>query len=347
MARCAPRHKALATALIAASLLALAAAALVGRPSDKKAAPRDFPLSLWASATNDDYVGSETCAGCHAENAASFERSGHATFSNNPKAANGHRGCESCHGPGKTHIEHVSDGDATKFIFRPSSAKPAEVSSACLRCHSDVMTSNHWKRTEHARGNVSCLSCHYIHKDSEQDRPAVRAQKAARTIKSPIYVAARETNKLLRDSEANMCGACHQREAGEFRKSFHHPVPEGRVVCSDCHQLHPSRAGIKNAAGQTASNTGRQMCVKCHADKAGPFVYQHDPVAGDSGDGCTECHKPHGSTNPKLLSTLSRSLCNQCHTEKAATHYPGQTCWAGGCHAALHGSNTSQYLVGW
>jgi hypothetical protein len=42
------------------------------------------------------------------------------------------------------------------------------------------------------------------------------------------------------------------------------------------------------------------LCYKCHADKQGPFVFEHAPLKVE---GCTACHDPHGSANPKLLKT--------------------------------------------
>lgn len=346
MARCGPWRLAFSTALISASLLGLAAACLVSQtPQPAPKQPKDFPVNLWSAAKSDDYVGDEACTGCHADQAASLKRSAHAAFVSRASLPAGHKGCEACHGPGKKHIERISEGDAANYIFRPTSAKPAEVSRACLRCHESTMTASHWKRTGHAKADVSCLSCHYVHKDAEQDRPAIKSARAAKTVRSAVFPVARETGHLLRDSEANLCASCHQREVNEFRRSFHHPVPEGRMTCSDCHSLHPGKNQASKTAGRTGARTGQEACVKCHADKAGPFVYSHDPVSGNSGEGCAECHRPHGSGAPKMLTALSRGLCNQCHSDKAVTHYPGQTCWSSLCHAGLHGSNHDPKLI--
>ena len=106
------------------------------------------------------------------------------------------------------------------------------------------------------------------------------------------------------------------------------------MLCSDCHNAHPTK---NDKLRQTAT---KDACVSCHSEFAGPFVHEHDPVAGFTGKGCAECHKPHGSHNPKMLNSFSRGLCAQCHTDKLSTHYPGRTCWTAGCHVASHGSNT-------
>jgi hypothetical protein len=43
---------------------------------------------------------------------------------------------------------------------------------------------------------------------------------------------------------------------------------------------------LRNSAG------GDSTCVKCHADKQGPFVYERAPVKVE---GCQVCHTPQPS----------------------------------------------------
>jgi predicted CXXCH cytochrome family protein len=65
-------------------------------------------------------------------------------------------------------------------------------------------------------------------------------------------------------------------------------------------------------------------------------------------EGCTSCHTPHGSTNPRLLKlSVVNILCLQCHTfptqgpagpaHNQSAKY--QACTM--CHVAIHGSNFS------
>jgi len=44
--------------------------------------------------------------------------------------------------------------------------------------------------------------------------------------------------------------------------------------------------------------TNEETCLRCHADKRGPFVFEHPPVKVE---GCEGCHVPHGSMNARLL----------------------------------------------
>jgi len=92
-------------------------------------------------------------------------------------------------------------------------------------------------------------------------------------------------------------------------------------------------------------------CYSCHAEKRGPFLWEHAPVRED----CSICHEPHGSNNPTLLKTRMPQLCQQCHIAGGGhppTPYGGPnpgpplsierrvgaaSCL--NCHTEVHGSN--------
>lgn len=285
-------------------------------------AQESFPLRLFKQAKAEDFAGSEACSECHAETAAAFPNSGHATFMEGKKLPVDKQGCEGCHGPGMIHVREENP----EVIAYPKMS-PKQVAQACLRCHASTMKLSHWYQTEHARANVSCVSCHQIH-----------PSKPGPTVKNDIFAAVKTSSKLLKGSEPTLCSSCHQSEAAQFRMNSRHPIPEGRMICSDCHTPHPVSTKAK-------VDGMKEKCVTCHADIAGPFTFEHDPVAGWVGDGCGECHRAHGTQNPKLLKATSRGLCSQCHTDKATTHFPGRTCWTAGCHVAPHGSNTSSRFL--
>jgi DmsE family decaheme c-type cytochrome len=93
-----------------------------------------------------------------------------------------------------------------------------------------------------------------------------------------------------------------------------------------------------------------EVCFTCHAEKRGPFLFEHAPVR----DSCVNCHTPHGSNHEKLLVTARPLLCQQCHAQPL---HPAELITRGGmangpfpdvrllsrscsnCHSQIHGSN--------
>lgn len=253
-----------------------------------------------------DFVGSDVCATCHADVAKKFEGNPHSKL--NLLHGSG-TACESCHGPGKAHVE--GGGDVTK-IRQISKMSTKDVDATCLGCHAG--THPNFERSPHAKAGVGCTGCHSVH---EGDTEA----------------------KLLKAAQPKLCFQCHADIKPQFDMPFHHKVNEGLVKCSDCHDPHGTFGpnNIKSTADQNA------ICTKCHAETRGPWVFEHAAIKGE---GCTACHSPHGSQNPRLLNVANiNQLCNQCHSPVAASTVHGinagsaerQPCI--NCHTFIHGSN--------
>jgi len=259
-----------------------------------------------------EFAGSEMCATCHEEVAKGFAENPHVKMAQ-MHGANGVT-CENCHGPGK---EHAESADPSK-IFNPSKATAKEVDAKCLSCHR--VDHANFQHSGHGDANVSCIGCHSIHDGEDRQQQLKVAQPA-------------------------LCYQCHTDVKPQFSMPFHHRVDEGAVSCSDCHDPHGTfgRKGLRASAQQDA------VCTKCHSETAGPFVYEHAVVKTE---GCTACHFPHGSPNPRLLNRANvNTLCLECHspsmnftagepmgpTHNQATQY--QSCTM--CHSDIHGSNVS------
>ncbi|OGX06421.1 MAG: hypothetical protein A2Z88_07105 [Omnitrophica WOR_2 bacterium GWA2_47_8] len=142
-----------------------------------------------------------------------------------------------------------------------------------------------------------------------------------------------------------ICFSCHLDKKTQFRLPYRHPVLEGKMSCSDCHDLHGSEAKPWTTTKMEGVN---EACFKCHQDQEGPFVYEHAAMR----EGCATCHKVHGSINNKMLVAKDANLCLRCHGQSdypnmglpAGTHtnrLGRATCWSGGCHEHPHGSNFS------
>ena len=222
-----------------------------------------FPPALAAPQENsgppsqkktDQYVGVDVCKTCHEDlYKKNFENTAHFKTTLN----DGH-GCESCHGPGSAHVE--GGGDVSKIVSFKSMSKQ-DANALCLTCHGAKHEQRHFAASAHASNDVGCLDCHSPHNAKEPEHLLVRAQPS-------------------------LCYGCHATAKADFAKPYHHRVDEGLIQCSDCHNVH----GTATLRQVRAMPSGDAICVKCHADKQGPFVYEHVPVKTE---GCSSCqHAP-------------------------------------------------------
>jgi DmsE family decaheme c-type cytochrome len=277
-----------------------------------------------------DFVGSNVCKTCHGDIWSSFYKNPHYKSIAAGNEPPDRTGCESCHGPGKAHVE-AHGGKATIAAF--SELAPAKVLDACLRCHGETLSRANIRRSNHTLNDVVCTNCHSIHKSS-----------------TPKF--------LLAKKQTDLCYGCHQDVRSQFSMPFKHRVNEGFMTCTDCHNPHGAfpptwrMASRPRMVEQVLAN--EEPCLKCHSEKRGPFVFEHEPVRVD---GCETCHYPHGSVNSRLLRRpVVFTLCLECHNGVAAgfgrlnnsilttspTHNMSdpryQNCTV--CHVRIHGSNS-------
>ncbi len=299
-------------------------------PVDKKFLEQDHP---GPEATK---VGMEACGDCHGKQVAKFSASKHAVYLRKVVAEKGEV-CEYCHGPASEHVDERANVKILHFPQR-SAYTVKRTTELCVSCHTAVLDKPHWQGNTHAMADVSCVDCHSFHQDDTQPYLLRKPD-----IKVTNNVAFRYDEKHPTTNQAinGACLNCHREQQSQLRMRSHHPLFEDRVNCADCHEPHKSTDPMLLAENRDLSET----CLKCHTNKRGPFVFEHEPArVGGLGDSCLTCHRPHGSPNPKLTVAFGRGLCIQCHTDinQDAAHLnrPG-SCWRSGCHSDIHGSNTS------
>lgn len=266
--------------------------------------------------------GADTCLACHDdETSLAVFQTKHAV-PGDPRSPFGHGNlqCESCHGPGGAHAPRVRRGEERPPVIQFGSDRDTPVSvqnGMCLECHNaDVGIG--WHAGPHDGDDVACADCHISH--------------AAR---DPVLQTA---------SQPQVCFGCHQLQRSETLKAFAHPIFEGKMDCAGCHSPHGA-----TTEAQLARQTLNDTCFECHAEKRGPYLWEHAPVSED----CGLCHAPHGSNHPGMLSSRAPLLCQSCHSQSGhpsiaqdtgglASDMPsqfllGQSCL--NCHEQVHGSN--------
>ena len=247
--------------------------------------------------------------------------------------------CTSCHGESEGHTQRsdkdrprpdityndmksaVPGAERVKNDVRYSASPAAERNSACLGCHQGGERI-FWSDSSHSNRDVACNNCHQVHTANDRVRD--------------------------KETQTEMCFTCHKEQRAQMHRSSHHPVLEGLMGCSDCHNPHGS-AGTR----QLVKDSVNETCYQCHPEKRGPFIHNHQPVTED----CTICHNPHGTTIAKMLKARPPFLCQECHSHTghpsqaaALPNVPstssrnlgsvGRGCL--NCHTNIHGSNSTQ-----
>lgn len=280
-------------------------------------APKDLVLN-----------GDAKCTACHDEGDApgllAIGKTKHGTRADGRTPS-----CTSCHGDSASHTGYKGSAKPPapdRSFGKKSTNTAAERNTACLTCHEKDTKRHQWTGSAHQVNDVSCTSCHEVHTAHDKVRD--------------------------KRTQPQVCYACHKEQRSESKKMSHHPIGEGKVTCSDCHNAHGSAAGKL-----LKKNTLNETCYSCHAEKRGPFLWEHQPVAED----CSSCHTAHGSNITPLLKSRSPVLCSECHngphnskvpagtslggvsaggtlgTNGVSENYTGYACQ--NCHTMVHGSN--------
>ncbi len=214
-------------------------------------------------------VPNDVCANCH-EQTETFHQTLHGIYFSEDSDLMEY-GCESCHGSA---VEHIDEGDPEKII-NPANRDQFGGDYLCLNCHRDHQF-DEWSFSAHNGANVGCSGCHTIHVPAEQS---------------------------VKNDAPELCYGCHTNVRAAAFMPSRHPIAESKMSCIDCHNVH---------GGQTSfarNFTNRELCFSCHAEKEGPFVYEHAPVNED----CMICHTAHGSVANNLLKQAEPALCLNCH----------------------------------
>lgn len=189
--------------------------------------------------------------------------------------------CTNCHGDSDRHVNHKGSDKPPKPERTFGKGAKTTVESrneACLSCHEKDAQRHLWQGSIHEARGVACSNCHETHTGNDK----VRDKRA----------------------QPEVCFSCHKEQRAQIEKPSHHPIAEGKMSCSDCHNPHGS-LGPKLLVKRSTNAT----CYTCHAEKRGPFVHNHAPVVED----CANCHNPHGTVADSLLKTRPPFLCQQCH----------------------------------
>lgn len=220
----------------------------------------------------------EVCLGCHLEQQKVMTAGSH-WVSGDPRTPVNLKECSTCHGDTEEHV--LSAGEAVDkglqgYTPKNTRMTPPEQNAVCMSCHKESALL-HWDTSGHAAADVGCVGCHRMHQ---------------------------EDKVLAKRTQPGVCYECHTGMRALENKPYGHPVREQKMTCTDCHGSH---GGPGDASLKTFSIN--DTCYTCHAEKRGPFLWEHVPVS----ENCILCHSAHGSINAGMLNRRKPHLCQSCH----------------------------------
>ena len=246
-----------------------------------------------AAAQTGTYVGEATCIGCHDTEGKTF----HQTYT--ARAESPHAGGrEGLRELPRARPSPLDDPSKPGSIRRFGTMAPRDVSETCLTCHSRGSHAQ-WKGSMHDARNLTCSTCHSVHNPKS------------------------EVAQLKTETVIDTCATCHRTEVAKLQRSGHMPLREGKMDCASCHDPH----GTTNVRMLRVGNWVNETCVSCHAEKRGPYLWDHAPVR----EACNTCHDPHGANNERMLVAKLPMLCQRCHigTRHPSTIYDANQLTAG------------------
>lgn len=211
------------------------------------------------------------CADCH-------DKAVNPTFLKT-EHAQAEQNCAKCHNNVAEHFKAQSAGDTKGPVPSLKKVKAEELNQTCLNCHEKNNQAS-YDGSMHARQNVACTNCHSVH--------------------NPKSV----NGQLKTKNDAETCFSCHKSERAKMMRTSHHPVREGKMGCSSCHNPHEG-----NRPKMLKAESINDLCFQCHTEKRGPYLFEHAPVRED----CVSCHDVHGSNHERLLVQKMPTLCWNCH----------------------------------
>jgi predicted CXXCH cytochrome family protein len=239
------------------------------------------------------------CDKCHTTNGATnlaLDTAGYFSVSADAKKYYQDVQCESCHGPGATHISSPDETQPLASIHADTAAV-----NGCATCHTGAHEPfvDQWRQSLHgivepaANNNAACAGCHSGQGALARFDTKVNYTEKASTTWEPITCSVchdphgSDNPHQLRypistpDLTTNLCMQCHYRRANPDPTSSRGPhSPQGPMLLGEAGWVPPN---FQYAATQQASTHGSlanpNLCVTCHmefydvTDKAtGAFV---------------------------------------------------------------------------
>jgi predicted CXXCH cytochrome family protein len=222
-------------------------------------------------------------------------------------------GCESCHGPGKAHVDWAQGERKTK---NPGFSNDLSKLSPWLPVENSPTF--RYQGEGNAHGQIgTCAACHSRRAEMDEDH-------AGKAYSDLFQLRLIDDGLYFPDGQV-------QDEVYEYGSFLQSKMFQAGVACSNCHQPHSGKLVAE----------GNAVCGQCHNPTVFDVPEHHHHSKGSAGAACVNCHMPETTymgvdarrdhsfrvPQPELTTELDiPNACNSCHTDKDAV-------WAS---AAIH-----------
>ena len=152
-----------------------------------------------------------------------------------------------------------------------------------------------WHSSTHSLYGVACTDCHNPHPHT-----GVQADRE------------HQPHRRSRGQNECRCRSMSRRSVTSAMPTSTRKTPCRRTIRSrKARWSAPIATTLTDRPRTTCKEpTVNLVCYQCHAEKQGPFAYEHPPVT----ENCGICHNPHGTVANNLLHQPATFLCLRCHT---------------------------------
>ena len=237
------------------------------------------------------------CQDCHdpqySEPIAEMLQSAHWDASN-PDTPGAQDDCRSCHGASGQHRQRPTQVQPGTSFGPRWSATIAEQNNTCLACHAETAHAD-WADGKHASENLTCVTCHDLHKEDLVRTPSGQTQ---------------------------VCTVCHKVQK-EGVHSFGGSQGQDDPPCSQCHDPH-----VDPAPQVTLLASRSEGCRNCHdlAKMAGDRLVSdtaksYHKIMVSTARTCIDCHRGviHGAGHQEAVTEPAAVASNE-----VALFFPGQ-----------------------
>jgi Tfp pilus assembly protein PilF len=248
------------------------------------------------------------CQGCHASQLG--VRLDSATHRYDVRFTSLAINCESCHGPGRRHVELADRGELARgsdigFAALATSDKEASL-RVCFQCHA--------VKDQLREGflNGAPLEAYYsLGLPALGDRP-LHADGRVRTF---AYQEGHRFSACYMNGGMT-CTSCHEPHGQGYRDVFGAPLA-GRFDDRQCTSCHPSKAADPASHTHHAAGSVASRCTSCHM----PYLQERETGPGEGGTGIRYARSDHTISVPRpaLDSALGiHGACASCHADRSA-----------------------------